>query len=98
MSNLSNIYTNILTNLERYLIFYNNIDDLPFQFHDSLYIEENLNYYINELYNNFHNNNYITITKKKFQKSVNNPKKYKFFLINILPNILSHVKSNFITK
>jgi hypothetical protein len=64
MSNLSNIYTNILTNLERYLIFYNNIDDLPFQFHDSLYIEETLNYYINELYNNFHNNNYITITRK----------------------------------
>ena len=93
MSNLSNIYTNILANLERYFIFYNNIDDLPFPFHDSLYIEETLNYYIYELYNKVCNNNNITKTKKIFEKSINKPKKYKRFLVNILPNILSHVKS-----
>ena len=50
---MTNLLNNIKLNVERYLIFINKIDDLPFPFDDSLYIEETLNYYIYELYNKY---------------------------------------------
>ena len=94
--------TNIIKiNVERYLIFINKIDDLPFPFDDSLYIEETLNYHIYELYNicEKHNNiniRNIILSKKLFERSINKPKKYKRFLLNTLPNILFIFESNII--
>ena len=95
---MTNLLDNIKLNVERYLIFINKIDDLPFPFDDSLYIEETLNYYIYELYNNYNNDNNIISSKKIFEKSINKPIKYKRFLLNILPNILLFVESKLIIK
>jgi len=94
---MTNLLDNIKLNVERYLIFTNKIDDLPFPFDDSLYIEETLNYYIYELYNKYSDSN-IILSKNIFERSINKPKKYKRFLLNILPNILLFIESNFITK
>ena len=95
---MTNLLDNIKLNVERYLIFINKIDDLPFPFDDSLYIEETLNYYIYELYNKYNNDNNIISTKKIFERSINKPIKYKRFLLNILPNILLFVESKLIIK
>lgn len=100
---MTNLLNNIKLNVERYLIFINKIDDLPFPFDDSLYIEETLNYYIYELYNvaEKHNNiniRNIILSKKIFERSINKPKKYKSFLLNILPNIMLIVELNLIIK
>jgi hypothetical protein len=100
---MTNLLNNIKLNVERYLIFINKIDDLPFPFDDSLYIEETLNYYIYNLYNicEKHNNiniRNIILSKKIFEKSINKPKKYKRFLLDILPNILLIIESNLIIK
>jgi len=95
---MTNLLDNIKLNLERYLIFINKIDDLPFPFDDSLYIEETLNYYIYELYNKYNNDNNIISSKKIFERSINKPIKYKRFLLNILPNILLFVESKLIIK
>jgi hypothetical protein len=100
---MTNLLNNIKLNVERYLIFINKIDDLPFPFDDSLYIEETLNYYIYELYNvsEKHNNiniRNIILSKNLFKRSINKPKKYKRFLLNILPNIMLIVESNLIIK
>jgi hypothetical protein len=95
---MTNLLDNIKLNLERYLIFINKLDDLPFPFDDSLYIEETLNYHIYELYNKYNNNKDIIASKKIFERSINKPKKYKNFLLNILPNILLFIESNFIIK
>ena len=95
---MTNLLDNIKLNVERYLIFINKIDDLPFPFDDSLYIEETLNYYIYELYNKYNNDNNIISSKKIFERSINKPKKYKRFLLNILPNILLFVESKLIIK
>lgn len=95
---MTNLLDNIKLNVERYLIFINKIDDLPFPFDDSLYIEETLNYYIYELYNKYNNDNNIISSKKIFEKSINKPIKYKRFLLNILPNILLFVESKLIIK
>lgn len=92
-----NLLDNIKLNVERYLIFINKIDDLPFPFDDSLYIEETLNYYIYELYNKYNDKN-IILSKKIFERSIHKPEKYKNFLLNILPNILLFVESNLIIK
>lgn len=94
---MTNLLDNIKLNVERYLIFINKIDDLPFPFDDSLYIEETLNYHIYELYNKY-NTEDIILSKKLFERSINKPKKYKRFLLNILPNILLFIESNFIIK
>ena len=95
---MTNLLDNIKLNVERYLIFINKIDDLPFPFDDSLYIEETLNYHIYELYNKYNNDNNIISSKKIFEKSINKPIKYKRFLLNILPNILLFVESKLIIK
>tara|TARA_B110000444_G_scaffold134914_1_gene126715 strand:+ start:271 stop:558 length:288 start_codon:yes stop_codon:yes gene_type:complete len=95
---MTNLLDNIKLNVERYLIFINKIDDLPFPFDDSLYIEETLNYYIYELYNKYNNDNNIISSKKIFERSINKPIKYKRFLLNILPNILLFVESKLIIK
>jgi hypothetical protein len=95
---MTNLLDNIKLNVERYLIFINKIDDLPFPFDDSLYIEETLNYHIYELYNKYNNNKDIIASKKKFERSINKPIKYKRFLLNILPNILLFVELNLIIK
>jgi hypothetical protein len=95
---MTNLLDNIKLNVERYLIFINKIDDLPFPFDDSLYIEETLNYYIYELYNKYNNDNDIISSKKIFERSINKPIKYKRFLLNILPNILLFVESKLIIK
>jgi hypothetical protein len=95
---MTNLLDNIKLNVERYLIFINKTDDLPFPFDDSLYIEETLNYHIYELYNNYNNDNNIISSKKIFEKSINKPIKYKRFLLNILPNILLFVESKLIIK
>jgi len=97
---MTNLLNNIKLNVERYLIFINKIDDLPFPFDDSLYIEETLNYHIYELYNVCEKNNNINIilSKKIFERSINKPKKYKRFLLNSLPKILFIVESNVIIK
>jgi len=98
-SKMTNLLDNIKLNVERYLIFINKIDDLPFPFDDSLYIEETLNYYIYELYNKYNDNdNDIISSKKIFEKSINKPIKYKRFLLNILPNLLLFVESKLIIK
>jgi hypothetical protein len=94
---MTNLLDNIKLNVERYLIFINKIDDLPFPFDDSLYIEETLNYYIYELYNKYNDNDIIS-SKKIFEKSINKPIKYKRFLLNILPNLLLFVESKLIIK
>ena len=94
---MTNLLDNIKLNVERYLIFSNKIDDLPFPFDDSLYIEETLNYYIYELYNKY-NTEDIILSKKIFERSINKPKKYKRFLLNILPNLLLFVESKLIIK
>lgn len=91
---MTNLLNNIKTNLERYLIFINKIDDLPFPFDDTLYIEETLNYHIYELYRICKKHKNIISSKKIFERSINKPKKYKRFLLNILPNILLIVESN----
>lgn len=91
---MTNLLDNIKLNVERYLIFINKIDDLPFPFDDSLYIEETLNYHIYELYNKYNNDKNIILSKKIFERSINKPIKYKSFLLNILPNILLFVESN----
>jgi hypothetical protein len=96
-SKMTNLLDNIKLNVERYLIFINKIDDLPFPFDDSLYIEETLNYYIYELYNKYNDNDIIS-SKKIFEKSINKPIKYKRFLLNILPNLLLFVESKLIIK
>ena len=93
-SKMTNLLDNIKLNVERYLIFINKIDDLPFPFDDSLYIEETLNYHIYELYNKYNNDKNIILSKKIFERSINKPIKYKSFLLNILPNILLFVESN----
>ena len=95
---MTNLLDNIKLNVERYLIFINKIDDLPFPFDDSLYIEETLNYHIYELYNKYDNDNDIISSKKIFEKSINKPIKYKRFLLNILPNLLLFVESKLIIK
>lgn len=95
---MTNLLDNIKLNVERYLIFINKIDDLPFPFDDSLYIEETLNYHIYELYNKYKYNNDIISSKKIFEKSINKPIKYKRFLLNILPNLLLFVESKLIIK
>tara|TARA_B000000477_G_scaffold82496_1_gene69703 strand:- start:3802 stop:4089 length:288 start_codon:yes stop_codon:yes gene_type:complete len=95
---MTNLLDNIKLNVERYLIFINKIDDLPFPFDDSLYIEETLNYHIYELYNKYNNDNNIISSKKIFERSINKPIKYKRFLLNILPNILLFVESKLIIK
>ena len=95
---MTNLLDNIKLNVERYLIFINKIDDLPFPFDDSLYIEETLNYHIYELYNKYANDNDIISSKKIFEKSINKPIKYKRFLLNILPNLLLFVESKLIIK
>ena len=96
-SKMTNLLDNIKLNVERYLIFINKIDDLPFPFDDSLYIEETLNYYIYELYNKYNDKNIIS-SKKIFEKSIHKPIKYKIFLLNILPNLLLFVESKLIIK
>ena len=95
---MTNLLDNIKLNVERYLIFINKIDDLPFPFDDSLYIEETLNYHIYELYNKYDNDNDIISSKKIFERSINKPIKYKRFLLNILPNLLLFVESKLIIK
>lgn len=95
---MTNLLDNIKLNVERYLIFINKIDDLPFPFDDSLYIEETLNYHIYELYNKYNNDNIIISSKKIFERSINKPIKYKRFLLNILPNILLFIELNLIIK
>ena len=95
---MTNLLDNIKLNVERYLIFINKIDDLPFPFDDSLYIEETLNYHIYELYNKYNNDNNIISSKKIFERSINKPIKYKRFLLNILPNLLLFVESKLIIK
>ncbi len=95
---MTNLLDNIKLNVERYLIFINKIDDLLFPFDDSLYIEETLNYHIYELYNEYNNYNNIILSKKIFERSINKPKKYKRFLLNILPNILLFIELNLIIK
>ena len=95
---MTNLLANIKLNVERYLIFINKIDDLPFPFDDSLYIEETLNYHIYELYNKYNNDNIIISSKKIFERSINKPIKYKRFLLNILPNILLFIELNLIIK
>jgi len=95
---MTNLLDNIKLNVERYLIFINKIDELPFPFDDSLYIEETLNYYIYELYNKYNNDNNIISSKKIFERSIHKPIKYKRFLLNILPNILLFVESKLIIK
>ena len=95
---MTNLLDNIKLNVERYLIFINKIDDLPFPFDDSLYIEETLNYHIYELYNKYNRDNIIISSKKIFERSINKPIKYKRFLLNILPNILLFVELNLIIK
>lgn len=95
---MTNLLDNIKLNVERYLIFINKIDDLPFPFDDSLYIEETLNYHIYELYNKYNNDNNIISSKKIFERSINKPIKYKRFLLNILPNILLFIELNLIIK
>ena len=95
---MTNLLDNIKLNVERYLIFINKIDDLPFPFDDSLYIEETLNYHIYELYNKYNRDNIIISSKKIFERSINKPIKYKRFLLNILPNILLFIELNLIIK
>lgn len=95
---MTNLLDNIKLNVERYLIFINKIDDLPFPFDDSLYIEETLNYHIYELYNKYNNDNNIISSKKIFERSINKPIKYKRFLLNILPNLLLFIELNLIIK
>ena len=68
------LLNNIKINVERYLIFINKIDDLPFPFDDSLYIEETLNYYIYELYNiseKYNNSNIKLHVEKKIYSLLN---------------------------